>query len=85
MYFSVIWTQIVYRKDVAMTDPTPQRNQLPRDDRPVMGDHPELEDEDAQVEPLSTEEVSNLRRLLLPGIVVLAIALIVILYFVFLD
>jgi hypothetical protein len=65
-----------------MADPTPQRDRSSLDDRPVMGDHPDLEaDETFQALPI--EDGGNRSRLIVAGIVVLVIVVLVVAYVVF--
>lgn len=67
-----------------MTDPTPQRDQPRRDDdRPVMGDHLDLETDDPVATNASVESGDTMARLLVPGIIVLVIVLIIIAFFLF--
>ncbi len=55
----------------------------PDDDRPVMGDHPDLET-DETVRPALPPPADSRRRLLLPGLVVLVgLVLVVVLILVF--
>lgn len=72
-----------------MTDPTPERDRLrnderPVEDRPVMGDHPDLEpDEGVRDEPPQSDDM--MARLMMPGIIVLVIVLVVIAYFLWFN
>jgi hypothetical protein len=68
-----------------MSDQTPERDQPARQDRPVMGDHLDLEEVDERVIVEPADGGDNLSRLLLPGLIILVIALIVIGYFVFFN
>ncbi len=63
-----------------MTTPTTPLTPPPDDGRPVMGDHPDLED-DETVRSVTTPADDTRARLLLPGIVVLVIVVLVILAF----
>lgn len=69
-----------------MTDPTPRDTRNPDDNRPVMGDHRDLEEAEHQEwrgrepEPDSSDMLS---RLMMPAIIVLVIVVIVIAYFLF--
>jgi hypothetical protein len=69
-----------------MTDPTPQQDRRASDERPVMGDHRDLEEAEHQErrgrkpEPDSGDMMS---RLMMPGIILLVIVVIVIAYFLF--
>ncbi len=64
-----------------MTDPT-RRTPRSATDGPVMGDHPELEDDDLQqVEPVNDDNGRS--PLLIAGIVALVIVVVVILLLVF--
>jgi len=62
-----------------MTTPITPLTPPPDDDRPVMGDHPELED-DETVRSGTTPADDTRTRLLVPGLVVLVIVVLVILY-----
>lgn len=67
-----------------MTDPTPQRDQPPREDRPVMGDHSDLEEDEVRRVPADSGD-DTMARLLVPGLIVLVIAVAIIGYFLFFD
>ena len=58
-------------------------DQNPRNDRPVMGDHPDLEPEDEvqRREPVQASG-NSMARMLVPGIIVLVIVLIIIALFI---
>jgi hypothetical protein len=67
-----------------MTDQDPRPNTSRTDDRPVMGDHPDLEMEDQTRTPPAGSE-DGMARLFVPGIIVLVIVLAVIAYFLWFD
>jgi len=65
-----------------MSDPTPERDQRSRNDRPVMGDHPDLET-DEEISPAPARPDNPMARFGVAGIIVLVIVVIIILYFIF--
>lgn len=70
-----------------MTDPTLQRDPrdpADREERTVMGDHPDLEP-DEEIRRDAAESDNTMSRLLAPGIILLVIALVIIAYFLFID
>jgi hypothetical protein len=67
---------------MSMADPTPQRDRSPLDDRPVVGDHPELET-DQTYRAAPSEGGDNRSRLIVAGIIVLVIVVLVVAYVVF--
>lgn len=66
-----------------MTEPNPQRDRDRRDeDRPIMGDRPELETEDPYRPEMEPEPAGNpMMRWLVPAIIVVVIVVIVIALF----
>lgn len=65
-----------------MTDPKPERDRNLREDRPVMGDHPELETEE-ETSPPPARPDNPMARFGMVGIIVLIIVVAIILYFIF--
>jgi hypothetical protein len=62
---------------MAMTDPTPSDDRSPPDDRPLMGDHPELETDDTYRAAPDADGDNRSRLLVVAGIIVLVIVVLV--------
>jgi hypothetical protein len=60
-----------------MTDPTPPRDRSSPDERPLMGDHPELETDDTYRAAPDTDGDNRSRLLVVAGIIVLVIVVLV--------
>jgi hypothetical protein len=76
-YYGNVHSRYRYREDITVTDPT-QRDTRPSTDKPVMGDHPELETEDLpHAEPIGND--GGRPTMLIVGLAALVLVAIVIL------